>query len=311
MEDRDRLHRRQRELTDVNEIDPVMHYEKRFAVVNSKRMAYVDTGGALPPIVFLHGNITQSYMWRNIIPHVEPFARCIAIDNIGQGDSDKLDDSGPGRYRLVEHQSYIDGILDQLDLGDDVTLMMHDWGVQLGLTWANKHRDRIKGIAHMQGLMGNLTWDFWTPEVSKLMAHFRTEEGGDLVLAENHFVEKVLPAMVLGDLAEDVWNEYRRPFRIAGEDRRTTLSWPREIPIEGDPADVLAVIESNNEWLAASQVPKLYIHVEPETVMKGDVLDRVRTFPNQTEVRVRGLHYVQEDSPHDIGKALAEWYESL
>lgn len=296
---------------DVSKIESAMPYDKQFATVHGSQMAYVDTGGSMPPIVFMHGNITQSYMWRNIMPHVEPFARCIAIDNIGQGDSDKLEDSGPGRYRLAEHQQYVDALFDQLDLGDDVTLMMHDWGVQLGLTWANENRHRIKGLAYMQGLMGDLTWDFWTPEVSNLMQQFRTAAGGDLVLQENHFVEKVLPAMVLRDLPNEVWDEYRRPFLNPGEDRRTTLSWPREIPVEGQPADVLAVVEANNEWLAESPLPKLYVHVEPETVMKGDVVERVRTFPNQTEVTVEGLHYVQEDSPHEIGAALAAWYTSI
>ena len=284
---------------------------KHFIDVLGKRMAYVDTGGDKDPIVFLHGNITQSYMWRNIIPHVEPVARCIAIDNIGQGDSDKLDDSGPGRYRLAEHQIYIDAVLDALGLGDRVTLMMHDWGVQLGFTWANRNRERIKALAYMQGLMGDLNWEFWNPEVSALMQRFRTDDGEELVLGQNHFVEKGLLAMVLSELPAEVWDEYRRPFLNPGEDRRTTLTWPREIPVDGEPADVLAVIEANNRWLAQSPIPKLYIHVEPETVMKGRILDHVRTFPNQTEVRVRGLHYVQEDSPHEIGEALASFLQNL
>ncbi len=295
----------------MTDLVSAMKYEKHRLSVHGKQMAYVDTGGTSDPIVFLHGNVTQSYMWRNIIPHVEPMARCIAVDNIGQGDSDKLECSGAGSYRLAEHQRYIDGFLDQLDLGDNVTLMMHDWGVQLGLTWGNRNRGRVKGIAHMQGLMGNLGWDFWSPEVSALMRLFRTKAGEDLVLQENHFVEKVLPAMVLGELPDDVWDEYRRPYRKAGEDRRPTLTWPREIPVEGQPADVLDVIDSNNKWLAKSQIPKLYIHVVPETVMKGHILDHVRTFPNQTEVRVKGLHYVQEDNPHEIGTALARWYQEL
>ena len=163
----------------------------------------------------------------------------------------------------------------------------------------------------MQGLMGNLNWDFWNPEVSALMQRFRTDDGEELVLGQNHFVEKVLPAMVLSELPAEVWDEYRRPFLNPGEDRRTTLTWPREIPVNGEPADVLAVIEDNNRWLAESPIPKLYIHVEPETVMKGHVLDHVRTFPNQTEVLVRGLHYVQEDSPHEIGEALASFLQNL
>lgn len=299
------------EETTVAEIESTMRYEKHEIEVHGNRMAYVDTGGPGDPIVFLHGNITQSYMWRNVIPHVEPFARCIAVDNIGQGDSQKLADSGPQSYRLSEHQRYIDEFLDLLDLGDSVTLMMHDWGVQLGLTWANAHRSRVKAIAHMQGLMGDLTWEFWSPEVSAMMRRFRTADGEELVLEQNFFVEKVLPAMVIRDLPDAVWNEYRRPYVEPGEGRRPTLTWPREIPVEGEPADVLDVIRANNQWLAESQIPKLYIHVEPETVMKGHILDEVRTFPNQTEVVVSGLHYVQEDSPHEIGAALVAWYRGL
>lgn len=295
----------------MNDIESTMRYQKRRVIVHGKRMAYVDTGGSGDPILFLHGNITQSYMWRNIIPHVEPLARCIAVDNIGQGDSEKLEDSGPGSYRLAAHQRYIDGFIDQMELGNRVTLMMHDWGVQLGLTWGNRNRGRLKGIAHMQGLMGNLNWGFWSPQVSAVMQRLRTDAGERLVLEENLFVEKVLPAMVIRELPEEVWDEYRRPYRHRGEDRRPSLTWPREIPVEGEPADVLEVIEANNRWLAESPIPKLYIHVRPETVMKDHVLARVRAFPNQTEVEVTGLHYVQEDSPHEIGAALANWYRSL
>ncbi len=293
------------------EIASTMQYEKRHVTVDGKRMAYVDTGGSGDPIVFLHGNITQSYMWRNIIPHLEPLARCIAVDNIGQGDSDKLDSSGPGSYRLEEHQSYIDGFLEEVVPHDRLTLVMHDWGVQLGLSWGNKNRSRVQGVAYMQGLMGDLHWDFWSEEVSAMMKRFRGEDGESLVLEQNFFVEKVLPAMVVRDLPDQVWDEYRRPYVNPGEDRRPTLTWPREIPVHGEPADVLGVIEENNRWLAESPVPKLYIHVEPESVMKGHILHHVRTFPNQAEVTVQGLHYVQEDSPHQIGAALASWYRGL
>lgn len=295
----------------MTDIESQMKYPKKKIAVLGRNMAYVDTGAEGDTIVFFHGNITQSYMWRNVIPHVEGLARCIAVDNIGQGDSDKLDRSGPGSYRLAEHQRYIDGFMKAMDLGGNVTLMMHDWGVQLGLTWGNRNRERIKGIAYMQGLMGNLSWDFWTPEVSAMMHRFRSEKGEELVLQQNYFVEKVLPAMVIREVPQAVWAEYRRPYLNPGEDRRPTLSWPREIPIEGEPADVLAVIEENNAWLAESPIPKLYIHCQPATVVKGHVLEMVRTFPNQTEVTVRGLHYVQEDSPHQIGAALAAWYANL
>ncbi len=299
----------------MTDIASHMPYDKSYAEVNGLRMAYVDTGPAsganADPIVFFHGNITSSYMWRNVIPHVADAARCIAIDNIGQGDSAKLPNSGPGSYRLAEHQSYIDGLLDQLDLGDRVTLMLHDWGAQLGLTWARRNTDRVKAIAYTQGVMGNFGWDYWPPQVADLMRRFRSEEGEKLVLEENYFVEKILPAMVIRDIPDEVWDEYRRPYRNPGEDRRPTLTWPREIPVEGEPADVLEIIEANNAWMKASPLPKLFIHCTPETVLKAAILDNVRTFPNQHEVTVNGLHYVHEDSPHEIGAALADWYRNL
>lgn len=291
-----------------------MRYKKRYANILGKKMAYVDTGEddttGSPVIVFCHGNITSSYMWRNIIPHVENQVRCVAIDNIGQGDSDKLDHSGPGSYRLVEHQRYFDAILDHLN-PKKVTLMMHDWGVQLGLTWARQHQVKIKGLAYIQGLMGNMRWDYWTEEVANLMRKFRSAEGEKLVLEENFFVEKVLPAMTIRDLPMEVHDEYRRPYLNSGEDRRPTLSWPREIPVEGDPADVLAIIDANNAWLGSCSIPKLFFHCEPATVLKGHILDMVRSFPNQAEVTVQGLHYVHEDSPDEIGEALANWYKKL
>ncbi|MFC1665337.1 haloalkane dehalogenase [Pseudomonadota bacterium] len=295
-------------------IESQMCYPKQYATVLGKKMAYVDTAdknqAGNHAIVFCHGNITSSYLWRNVIPHLDSHTRCIAIDNIGQGDSDKLDPSGPSSYRLAEHQKYFDALLEQFNLGQ-VTLMMHDWGVQLGLTWARLHQEKIKGLAYIQGLMGNMTWDYWTEEVADLMRKFRSQEGEKLVLEDNFFVEKILPAMVIRDLPGEVHDEYRRPYRNPGEDRRPTLTWPREIPVEGEPADVLAVIDANNAWMKSSSIPKLFFHCEPETVLKGHILDMVRTFPKQTEVTVKGLHYVQEDSPHEIGEALADWYQKL
>ena len=273
-------------------------------------LAYVDEGQG-NPIVFLHGNVTSSFMWRNIIPHLTPYARCIALDNIGQGDSDKLDNSGPDSYRLAEHQRYTNAALEALDLGDQVTIMVHDWGSQLGFTWAREHADRMRGIASMQALVGNFHWDHWPPLVQELFRRFRSEDGEQLVLQENHFVEQVLPAMVIRDLREEEMTEYRRPYRTPGEDRRRTLTWPREIPIEGEPADTLAVIEENDAFLRASPLPKLFINTEPGAVLVGEHRDIIRRWPHQPEVTVAGLHYCHEDSPHEIGRALADWYQTL
>ncbi len=295
----------------IRPIPSVMKYDKNYMEVHGKNMAYVDTAGAGDPIIFLHGNITSSYMWRNIIPYVEHKARCIAIDNIGQGDSDKLENSGPLSYRLKEHQTYINALIDKLELGDRITLMMHDWGGALGFTWACNNQHRVKALAYTQTLMGNLHWGYWPPHVSDLMRRFKSDEGEELVLEQNFFVEKILPAMVIRDLPEEVLQEYRRPYRNAGEDRRPTLTWPREIPVNGKPADVLEIIETYISWLKTSEIPKFFIHCEPETVLKGHILQTVRTFPNQMEVTVPGLHYVHEDSPHQIGEALANWYDQI
>lgn len=286
-----------------------MPYPKKFATVLGRRMAYVEAGEG-DPIVFFHGNITSSYMWRNVIPHVERLGRCIAVDNIGQGDSEKV----PGcLYRLADHQSYINGLMDTLgvSLSRNVVIVTHDWGAQLGFTWASERRERLKGIALCQGVIGNFHWDHWPPEVQALFRRFRSPEGEELVLRQNFFVEKILPAMVIRKVTEEEHDEYRRPYRNPGEDRRPTLTWPREIPIEGEPADVLAIIERNNAWVAESPVPKLFINTDPGAVLVGEHRGMVRSWPNLTEVTVKGLHYCHEDSPDEIGRALAEWYKGL
>lgn len=288
-------------------IEPKMKYEKKRVEVNGKLMACVDVGEG-DPIIFFHGNITSSYMWRNVIPHVEGLGRCIAIDNIGQGDSDKLEGS---MYRLADHQPFTDGLLDALGVGENFTIVMHDWGAQLGLTWAGGRQGGLKGIVMCQGVVGNFRWDHWPPEVQALFKRFRSEEGEELVLQGNYFVEKILPAMVVGEVTEEIHNEYRRPYRNPGEDRRPTLTWPREIPIEGEPADVLEIIECNNAWVSKSPVPKLFINTEPGAVLVGEHRDLIRGWPNVSEVTVTGLHYCHEDSPDEMGRAIAEWYEKL
>lgn len=285
----------------------VTRYAKRYRTVLGKRMAYVEAGQG-DPIVFLHGNVTSSFMWRNVMPHLEAVGRCIAIDNIGQGDSEKLRPSGPGSYRLAEHQRYIDGLLAELGVDRDVTLVVHDWGSQLGFTWAHQHPGAVKGIAYLQALVGNFSWDQWPPEVQALFRRFRSPEGEELVLQQNFFVERILPAMVMRKLTDAEMDEYRRPFRAPGEDRRPTLTWPRELPIEGEPADVLAIIERNSAWLGTSPVPKLFVNAEPGAVLVGRHREICRAWPNQTEITVRGLHYVHEDSPDEIGGAIRRWY---
>ncbi len=278
---------------------------KQHKTVLGKKMAYHEVGEG-DPVVFLHGNPTSSYLWRNIIPHLSSKARCIAPDLIGQGDSDKLDDVSPGAYRFVDHREYLDELLNELDLGDHVTFVIHDWGSALGFDWANRHRDRVAGLAYMEAVVSNILWENFFEGGRRVFQGFRSPAGEDMVIEKNIFVERVLPSAVLRDLTEEEMTEYRRPF-LDPQHRRPTLTWPREIPIEGEPADVVAIVEDYGRWLTTSDVPKLFINADPGSILTGPQREFVRSWPNQTEVTVSGSHFVQEDSPHEIGQAIADW----
>ena len=279
---------------------------KSFATVDGKQMAYHEAGEG-DPVVFLHGNPTSSYLWRNVIGHLSDRNRCIAPDLIGQGDSDKLDDTGPGSYRFVEHRRYLDGLLDQLDLGDHVTFVIHDWGSALGFDWANRHRDRVAAIAYMEAIVQPVTWDAWPADARGIFEGFRSDAGEEMVIENNLFVEAVVPASIQRDLTPAEHDEYRRPF-LEPEHRRPTLTWPREIPIEGEPADVRDIVQAYADWLpTTTDLPKLFINADPGAILTGPQRNFCRTWPNQTEVTVAGIHFVQEDSPHQIGQAIADW----
>ena len=278
---------------------------KSFATVNGKQMAYHDSGSG-DAVVFLHGNPTSSYLWRNIVPHVSPLARVIVPDLIGQGDSDKLEDTGPDSYRFVEHRRYLDGLLDPLDLGDNITFVIHDWGSALGFDWANRHRERVAGLVYMEAIVRPMTWAEWPEAAAGIFKGFRSPAGEEMVITKNLFVEAVLPGSIQRKLTDDEMNEYRRPF-VEPEHRRPTLTWPRQIPIEGEPADVVQIVTDYGEWLSSSDVPKLLIKADPGAVLNGPQLEYCRTWPNQTEVTVVGNHFCQEDSPHEIGQAIADW----
>ncbi len=278
---------------------------KQYAEVDGKRMAYHERGEGRS-IVLLHGNPTSSYLWRNIVPHLADHGRCIVPDLIGQGDSDKLDDTGPDSYRFVEHRRHLDGLLDQLDLGDDIVFVIHDWGSALGFDWANRHRDRVTGIAFMEAIVRPVTWDDWPDNATGIFQGFRSEAGEEMVIEKNLFVEAVLPASILRDLTEEEMDEYRRPF-LEAEHRRPTLTWPRQIPIEGEPADVHAIVADYADWLTSSAIPKLFVNAEPGAILTGPQREFCRSWPNLTEVTVAGNHFIQEDSPHEIGQAIADW----
>ncbi len=282
---------------------------KQFKTVNGKQMAYHDVGSG-DTVLFLHGNPTSSYLWRDIVPYVSGQGRCIVPDLIGQGDSDKLDNSGPDSYTFTEHRDYLDGLLDQLDIGDSVTLVIHDWGSALGFDWANRNRDRVAGICYMEAIVRPVTWDEWPDGATDIFQAMRSEAGEAMVLTKNLFVEAILPASIMRKLSDEEMNEYRRPFTEAGEDRRPTLTWPRQIPIEGEPADVAEIVQSYADWLSTSEVPKLFVNADPGTILTGAQRDFCRTWPNQTEVTVPGIHFIQEDSADAIGEALAGWLPS-
>jgi haloalkane dehalogenase len=278
--------------------------------IAGKTMAYIDEGEG-DAIVFQHGNPTSSYLWRNVMPHLAGLGRLIACDLIGMGGSDKLSPSGPDRYHYAEQREYLFALWDQLELGDRVVLVLHDWGSALGFDWANQHRDRVQGIAYMEALATPLQWSDVPPEKQPTFQGLRSPAGEELILEQNAFVEAVLPGSVLRGLNDEEMSHYRRPFLNAGEDRRPTLSWPRDLPIGGEPADVVAVVDAYSSWLAKSDVPKLFINAEPGAIINDRVRAHVRTWPNQTETTVAGIHYIQEDSPDQIGTAVADFVRRL
>ena len=281
-------------------------YERRRVRVLDGEMAYVDTGGG-DPIVFLHGNPTSSYLWRNIIPHVTGRRRGLAPDLIGMGASGRPG----GSYRLADHARYLDAWFDALGLARDVTLVVHDWGSALGFDWAARHPERVKALVYMEAIVRPVTWAEWPSSARGIFQAMRSPAGEAVILDKNVFVERILPASVLRPLGEAEMSAYRRPWLEPGETRRPMLTWPREIPIDGQPADVVAIVERYGRWLATSTVPKLFVNADPGSILVGAQREFCRAWPNQREVTVKGSHFVQEDSPDEIGQALALFLEDI
>lgn len=285
--------------------------ELQFREINGKRMAYIDEGDG-DAIVFQHGNPSSSYLWRNVMPHVEGLGRLVACDLIGMGASDKLDDPGPDSYHYHENRDYLFALWEALDLGDRVTLVLHDWGGALGFDWATRNRERVAGIVHMETVSVPMEWDDFPDEVAQMFRGLRSPQGEAMVLDGNVFIEGVLPSIVMRTLSDEEMNQYRRPFLTPGEDRRPTLSWPRDVPLAGEPAEVVGVVEEFGAWLAASDVPKLFVRADPGVIQSGQrILDIVRSWPNQREITVRGTHFLQEDSADAIGEAIASFVRSI
>ena len=289
----------------MNEISAAEQAKEK-VTVKGREMAYVEMGEG-DPIVFLHGNPTSSFLWRNIMGHVKDLGRCIAPDLIGMGDSEKLPGAGPDSYRFVEHRDYVDGLLEALGVSENVTFVIHDWGSALGFDWTRRHPGAVKGVCYMEAIVKPVTWADWPDAGRAVFQGFRSAAGDHMVLEKNMFVERILPGSIIRDLTDDEMTVYRRPFLNPGEDRRPTLTWPRQIPIEGEPADVFEIVEAYGSFLSESQIPKLFVNAEPGAILIGAQRDYCRAWPNQTEVTVGGIHFVQEDSPHEIGVALRGW----
>lgn len=295
----------------MSEFSAKMPYHKRFVEVEGIPLAYVDEGEG-DPIVLLHGNPTSSYLWRNVIPELIGSGRVIAVDLLGQGDSGKLPpELGPGRYSFAVVYEYLEKQLAALGVSERVTLVVHDWGSGLGFHWANQHRDAVRGIAYMEAIVKPLSWSAWPEKAIEIFQGFRSPVGEELVLERNLFVEAVLPSSIIREVSEDEMHEYRRPFPTR-DDRQPMLNWPRQIPIDGEPPEIVAIVEAYGEWLAsAASPPKLFIDADPGSILVGEQREFCLRWPHQSTVTVKGLHFIQEDSPREIGEAIAAWFKTL
>ena len=283
-------------------------HPRKDITVDGVNISYIDTGDLNGrTIVFLHGNPTSSYLWRNIIPHVSGSARCLAPDLVGMGKSGKTPD---GQYRFADHARYLDGWFESLQITNTI-LVVHDWGSALGFHWAHRNPDRTSGLAYMEALVRPLKWDEWPEQARGIFQAMRSNAGEEIVLTKNVFVEKILPASVLRGLSEEEMTVYRKPFLEPGESRRPTLTWPRQIPVGGEPKDVVSIVDAYSEWMCQNDIPKLFINGDPGSILIGAQREFCRTWPNQTEVTVKGLHFVQEDSPDEIGLAIKNFSNTL
>jgi len=287
-----------------------MKYTKKYKDIKNSKMAFIDEGSG-DTFLFLHGNPTSSFLWRNIAPHVEDIGRIVIPDLIGMGDSDKLEGVDNPGYKYHGQYSYLTALMDELDLGDNIHLIIHDWGSAMGFQFARENKDRIKSITYMEAIVMPLTWDQWPDPATKIFGLFRSEAGEELVLEKNFFVERILLADSSTGYTEEEKSEYIRPFVNPGEDRRPTLTWPRQIPLDGEPSEVVEEVRLNAEFHKESDIPKLFINADPGTILIGDQREFARSWKNQTEITVKGNHFIQEDSSEEIGAALRNFVESL
>lgn len=283
------------------------HPRKNIAL-KGVNISYIDTGDPEGrPIVFLHGNPTSSYLWRNVIPHVTHSGRCLAPDLVGMGRSSRAPD---GRYGFADHARHLDNWFESLQI-DNAVLVVHDWGSALGFHWAHRNPEKISGLVYMEALVQALEWDAWPEQARGIFQAMRSDAGEEIVLTKNAFVEKILPASVLRNLTEEEMSVYRQPFLEPGESRRPTLTWPRQIPVGGEPKDVISIVEGYGQWMCKNDIPKLFVNGDPGSILIGEQREFCRSWRNQNEITVKGLHFIQEDSPNEIGKAIKDFCDTL
>ncbi len=281
-------------------------------------MAYVESGAG-DPIILIHGNPTTSYEWRNVIPHLESFARCIAPDLIGMGESDRLPDTGPDSYGLGDHIDFMDGFIDALGVAEPVTFVLDDWGVPIGFDWVRRHEANVKGVAYLEGPLLPGSWSTFSKRIDGLLpggaAFFKAIRtigvGETLIMDDNLFIEKMLPEMTLRKLSAEELAQYGKHYIEGGENRRALLSWPRQGSFDGEPAHSTEIFVRLVDWLRNCEIPKLLVRGERSTLVTGELLEFCQSLKNQSEIIVNGAHLLTEDSPHEIGQAVAEWYKTL
>ena len=302
---KENLNLKENEMTEISVREP----EKKNINVLGKKMTYVDKGEG-DPIIFQHGNPASSYLWRNIIPYLENQGRCIAIDLIGMGDSDKLTDNGNNTYSYHIQKQYFDKCLEELEIKENITFVIHDWGSALGFNWAYEHQESVKGICYMEAIVKKISWEDWPKDAKSIFQGFRSDAGEDLILKKKLFIEGVLPNAIIRNLTETEMDIYRKPF-LKEIDRRPTLDWPRQIPINNEPEDVCKIVDDYSSWMSINEIPKLFINADPGSILTGKQREFCRKWKNQQELTVKGNHFIQEDSPNEIGEAISKWYRNL
>lgn len=302
---KENLNLKENEMTEISVREP----EKKNINVLGKKMTYVDKGEG-DPIIFQHGNPASSYLWRNIIPYLENQGRCIAIDLIGMGDSDKLTDNGNNTYSYHIQKQYFDKCLEELEIKENITFVIHDWGSALGFNWAYEHQESVKGICYMEAIVKKISWEDWPKDAKSIFQGFRSDAGEDLILKKNLFIEGVLPNAIIRNLTETEMDIYRKPF-LKEIDRRPTLDWPRQIPINNEPEEVCKIVDDYSSWMSINEIPKLFINADPGSILTGKQREFCRKWKNQQELTVKGNHFIQEDSPNEIGEAISKWYRNL